>query len=48
LREGPETAISGADGGDPPPDDVMRRPPRKLTDRVIDRQMQRGVLSSAW
>jgi P-type Ca2+ transporter type 2C len=22
----------------------MRRPPRKLTDRVIDRQMQRGVL----
>ncbi|HEY8446244.1 MAG TPA: cation-translocating P-type ATPase [Thermomicrobiales bacterium] len=26
-------------GVDPPPDDIMRRPPRRLTDRVIDRQM---------
>ena len=23
-------------GVDPPPDDVMQRPPRRLTDRVID------------
>jgi Ca2+-transporting ATPase len=30
-------------GVDPPPRHVMRHPPRKLTDRVIDRQMQLGV-----
>ena len=29
---GPALAL----GIDPPPDDVMRRPPRRLTDRVID------------
>jgi magnesium-transporting ATPase (P-type) len=32
-------------GVDPPPDDVMSRPPRRLTDRVIDAPMKRGVLS---
>jgi len=31
-------------GVDPPPSDVMSRPPRRLTDRVIDREMQLGVL----
>ena len=31
-------------GVDPPPDDVMRRPPRRLTDRVIDREMWLGIL----
>jgi magnesium-transporting ATPase (P-type) len=31
-------------GVDPPPGDVMRHPPRKLTDRVIDREMQLGVV----
>jgi len=31
-------------GVDPSPRDVMRRPPRKLTDRVIDAEMQFGVL----
>jgi magnesium-transporting ATPase (P-type) len=30
-------------GVDPPPDDVMARPPRGLGDRVIDRQMQVGI-----
>jgi magnesium-transporting ATPase (P-type) len=30
-------------GLDPPPDDVMSRPPRRLTDRVIDRAMLTGV-----
>ena len=29
---------------EPPPDDAMRRPPRRLTDRVIDRQMQVGII----
>jgi magnesium-transporting ATPase (P-type) len=37
---GPALAI----GVDPAPDDVMRRPPRRLTDRVIDRQMWVGIL----
>ena len=32
-------------GVDPPPADVMRRPPRKLTDRVIDAEMWLGI---AW
>jgi magnesium-transporting ATPase (P-type) len=32
-------------GVDPPPDDVMRRPPRRLADRVIDRAMWVGI---AW
>jgi P-type Ca2+ transporter type 2C len=31
-------------GLDPPPDDVMRRPPRRLTDRIIDRDMWVGIL----
>jgi Cation transporting ATPase, C-terminus len=39
-----DTGPALAMGVDPPPGDVMRRPPRKLTDRVIDRQMQLGVL----
>jgi P-type Ca2+ transporter type 2C len=30
-------------GVDPPPDDVMARSPRRLTDRVIDREMQLGI-----
>ena len=33
-----------ATGVDPPPDNVMQRPPRKLTDRVIDRQMWIGIV----
>jgi potassium/sodium efflux P-type ATPase len=31
-------------GLDPPPDNVMRRPPRRLTDRVIDAEMWLGIL----
>jgi magnesium-transporting ATPase (P-type) len=31
-------------GVDPPPDDVMRRPPRRLSDRVIDRGMWTGIV----
>jgi P-type Ca2+ transporter type 2C len=31
-------------GMDPPPDDVMERPPRRLTDRVIDAEMWIGIL----
>jgi P-type Ca2+ transporter type 2C len=31
-------------GVDPPPEDVMRHPPRRITDRVIDREMQFGVV----
>ncbi len=31
-------------GMDAPPDDVMRRPPRRLTDRVIDAEMWVGIL----
>src|SRR6185295_7036357 len=30
-------------GVDPPPDDVMQRQPRSLTDRVIDREMWIGI-----
>ena len=37
---GPALAI----GVDPPPRDVMRRPPRRIADRVIDVEMQIGVL----
>ena len=33
-----DTAPALAMGVDPPPDDVMARPPRRLTDRVIDRR----------
>jgi magnesium-transporting ATPase (P-type) len=39
-----DTAPALAMGVDPPPRDVMRRRPRKLTDRVIDREMQLGVM----
>jgi P-type Ca2+ transporter type 2C len=39
-----DTGPALAMGVDPPPPDVMRHPPRKLTDRVIDRQMQLGVV----
>ncbi|HET6850494.1 MAG TPA: cation-transporting P-type ATPase, partial [Gaiellales bacterium] len=31
-------------GMDPPPDDVMDRPPRRLTDRVIDAEMWVGIV----
>ncbi len=36
---GPALAL----GVDPPPEDVMARPPRRLHERVIDAAMQRGV-----
>jgi P-type Ca2+ transporter type 2C len=39
-----DTGPALAMGVDPPPRDVMRHPPRKLTDRVIDREMQLGVM----
>ncbi|HET8614557.1 MAG TPA: cation-translocating P-type ATPase [Actinomycetales bacterium] len=39
-----DTAPALAMGLDPPPDDVMQRPPRRLTDRVIDRAMLGGVV----
>ena len=32
------------DGLDPPPDDVMARPPRRPTDRVIDAEMWAGIV----
>src|SRR5690606_30649155 len=38
-----DTGPALAMGVDPPPDDVMERPPRRLTDRVIDTRMQIGV-----
>jgi P-type Ca2+ transporter type 2C len=40
-----DTAPALAIGLDPPPDDVMQRPPRGLEDRVIDAEMWRGI---AW
>ncbi|MGH2526914.1 MAG: cation-translocating P-type ATPase, partial [Actinomycetota bacterium] len=39
-----DAAPALAMGVDPPPDDVMLRPPRRLTDRVIDAPMVRGVV----
>jgi magnesium-transporting ATPase (P-type) len=39
-----DAAPALAVGVDPPPDDVMRKPPRRLTDRVIDRAMWVSVL----
>ncbi|HWV85463.1 MAG TPA: cation-translocating P-type ATPase [Capillimicrobium sp.] len=39
-----DTAPALAMGVDPPPDDAMRRPPRRPTDRVIDRRMWTGIL----
>ena len=40
-----DTAPALAMGFEPPPDDVMRRPPRQLTDRIIDGEMWLGI---AW
>ena len=40
-----DTAPALAMGVDPPPGDVMRRPPRRLTDRIIDGEMWFGI---AW
>jgi Ca2+-transporting ATPase len=39
-----DTAPALAMGVDPPPDDVMHRSPRRLTDRVIDGEMWVGIL----
>lgn len=39
-----DTAPALAMGVDPPPPDVMRRPPRRLTDRVIDAEMWVGIV----
>jgi magnesium-transporting ATPase (P-type) len=39
-----DAAPALAMGVDPPPDDVMTRPPRRLTQRLIDAPMQRGVV----
>jgi calcium-translocating P-type ATPase len=39
-----DTAPALAMGVDPPPDDVMERSPRRLTDRVIDVRMQWGIV----
>ena len=38
-----DSAPALALGVDPPPDDVMQRPPRRLTGRVIDREMWLGI-----
>jgi magnesium-transporting ATPase (P-type) len=38
-----DSAPALAMGVDPPPDDVMGRPPRKLNDRVIDAEMWLGI-----
>jgi magnesium-transporting ATPase (P-type) len=40
-----DSAPALALGVDPPPDDVMARPPRRLTDRIIDARMWAGI---AW
>jgi len=39
-----DSAPALALGVDPPPDDVMRRPPRRSTDRVIDGAMWLGIV----
>src|SRR5690606_36747774 len=39
-----DTGPALAMGLEPPPDDVMDRPPRRLTDRVIDGEMLGGVV----
>jgi Ca2+-transporting ATPase len=39
-----DTAPALAMGLDPPPDEVMQRPPRRITDRVIDGQMWLGIV----
>jgi magnesium-transporting ATPase (P-type) len=38
-----DAAPALAMGFDPPPGDVMRCPPRRPTDRIIDAEMQRGI-----
>ncbi|HEU4450637.1 MAG TPA: cation-translocating P-type ATPase [Gaiellaceae bacterium] len=38
-----DSAPALAMGVDPPPDDVMRHPPRRLSDRVIDGEMWLGI-----
>ena len=40
-----DSAPALAMGVDPEIDDVMARPPRRPTDRLIDREMWRGILS---
>jgi magnesium-transporting ATPase (P-type) len=39
-----DTAPALAMGVDPPPADVMTRPPRRMTDRVIDKEMWIGIV----
>jgi magnesium-transporting ATPase (P-type) len=39
-----DSAPALALGVDPPPQDVMRHPPRRPTDRIIDGEMRRGIL----
>lgn len=39
-----DVAPALAIGVDPAPDDVMQRPPRRITDRVIDREMWLGIV----
>jgi potassium/sodium efflux P-type ATPase len=39
-----DTAPALAMGFDPPPDDAMSQPPRQLSERVIDTEMQVGVV----
>ncbi len=39
-----DTAPALAIGVDPPPDDIMRRPPRRPGDRVIDHEMWVGIV----
>jgi P-type Ca2+ transporter type 2C len=39
-----DSAPALAMGVDPPPDDVMHRPPRRLNDRVIDAEMWLGIV----
>jgi potassium/sodium efflux P-type ATPase len=39
-----DTAPALALGVDPPPDDLMRRAPRRVTDHIIDRDMRTGIL----
>src|SRR5690606_13324909 len=39
-----DTGPALAMGVDPPPDDVMARPPRRITDRIIDAEMTAGIV----
>jgi Ca2+-transporting ATPase len=39
-----DSAPALAMGVDPPPDDVMSRPPRRMTERIIDREMRAGIV----